>query len=180
MRNLTRNLLLSAAAGALMFTGQAMAQEDVTPPLEPREPMVTTTDTDTIGSDDEGIVGESDSAAIVAVERPVLQPGMGEISLEELDDMDIYSVGGEEIGEVEELIRRGGEVHAVMEINDSWFDWDDEEVLVPLHLFERTEDGLRLPITEEQANALEEYVDEVDDETLGDYRTVSEAYAGVD
>lgn len=168
MLGMNRTLLLGAAAGALLLGGQALAQTDATPPLEarPAAPAVTTpqgTSTDPAMTPD--TVGD-DRTAMASPQG--LQAGIADIDLDDLDDMDVYSAEGAEVGEIDELIRRNGEVFAVLEVDDGWFNWNDQEVLVPLHMFERTEQGLRLPLTEQQAKELREYSRMDGDERIND------------
>lgn len=94
---------------------------------------------------------------------PVLQGGSGQIdpgllalSVDDLDDRDVYGSDGKEIGEIERLVRSSGQIYAILDI-DEWFDLQDEDYMVPLSEFRMEGDRLTLPITEEQADALQEY-----------------------
>ncbi|PJK27795.1 hypothetical protein CVT23_20155 [Minwuia thermotolerans] len=82
----------------------------------------------------------------------------------ELEGANVLSVGGEEIGEIEEAIidGTGRVVGVVVEFGD-FFDLDDREVLMTLDELDYSPDGFVTDITEAEAEALIEWDREIDD-----------------
>jgi PRC-barrel domain len=124
--------LIAAATTLGLLAGPAFAQSTVTDPATPGGPPVL-----------QGTSNEIDA-------------GLLSMSLDDLEDRNVYGVDGNEIGEIEDVVRSGGDVYAVLDI-DQWFDLQDEDYMVPLTEFRLEGDRLTLPITQEQAEALQQY-----------------------
>lgn len=180
MLKMSRHLLLGAAAGALMFGGQALAQTEATPPLEPRttdstaaadrNTAGTVTGTGTGTADHMGATGHhGDTATATMTERREPSEALRAMRIEDLEDKEVQSAEGEDIGQIQRIVRHEGELKAVVALGGGWFNWGAEEVLVPLAMFEPAgDDALRLPLTEAQASALESYAEDVGERVEGD------------
>lgn len=83
------------------------------------------------------------------------------LSVDELEDMDIYTTDGEEIGEIEEVLaNQDGEIVAFTAEVGGWLDIGDKEVIVDASRLEVGEDGLVTALTEEQMEALPSWDDD--------------------
>lgn len=137
-----------------------------------------------VSDDGRSTVNERDDAASVgrveAGRRPV-DRSLLDVSPEWLRDRDVIGMEGEEIGDIEELVRpanaAGNETYAVVSIDNGWFE-AERRVLVPLDQFSISEDGgLRVEgLTEDTAEALTEYEDETAYGPLEGYETIGDAY----
>ena len=64
------------------------------------------------------------------------------LSVDDIEDMDVYDAAGEELGEVEEVLENSaGEVVAVsVDFDDDWLDFDDDERVVALDRLQLDDD----------------------------------------
>jgi hypothetical protein len=94
----------------------------------------------------------------------------------DLEDKDVYGADGQEVGEIDEVVRGNGQIYAVLEAGGNWLDMGEEKILVPISQFTLQGDKLTLPMTEQQATSLPKWQDgnnefaavEDDDQTLGE------------
>ena len=117
--------------------------------------------------------------------------GIMMMTVDDLEDQKVYGADGKEIGEIDEVVRpssangtpgttgsttAGATVFAVVQAGGNWFGLGSEKVLVPINQFTMEGDKLTLPMTDQQAKALQKWEDndfaEVDEE-----QTLSEAQA---
>lgn len=143
--------LIAAGTALCVLAGPAFAQGTVANPPAPGAPPV--------------LEGTSNA----------VDEGLLAMSLDDLEGRDVYGVDGNDIGEIERLVRSGNDVYAVLDI-DQWFDLEDEDYLVPLAEFRLQDDRLTLPITEEQADALQQYREDGGFAELDGNTTLGEAY----
>ena len=95
-------------------------------------------------------------AYIVALEKtPFYQYDM-----EQLTSADVYSVTGENIGSVNDVVVNGQDVFAVLEVG-GFLGLGDDEVPVPLSQLQVNGDNIVVPFTEEQLEEMPEYDPEV-------------------
>jgi sporulation protein YlmC with PRC-barrel domain len=180
MQTIARNTLLSSAAALMLMAGTAYGQTTLT-----EEPVLPGATEETVGAGETvlpGTVAEGEQAGAAALtlppERGQLREGVGELRTQDLEDMNVYSVGGEEVGEVEGLVRHNGDPHLVVSFGTGWFNWGGgDRVAIPVEHFERAQDGLIVQLTDAQAAALQEYVSQIDTEQMTEYETVGDAYA---
>ena len=107
--------------------------------------------------------------------------GIMTMTVDDLEDMTVYGADGQEIGEIEEVVRQsggstataGGNLFAVVQAGGNWFGLGSEQVLVPVNEFSMQGDRLILPMNEQQATALQKYQEDdnqfaevEDDQTL--------------
>ena len=120
--------------------------------------------------------GSSALAQTATTATQLVDPSILGMSVDKFEDMDVFGTDGKEIGEIDEVVRKGGSLYAIVEVDDGWFNLNEDEVAVPLDSF-RMEDGrLTLPITEAQAKALGKYVEkDYEDVSDGDYATLGDA-----
>jgi len=64
------------------------------------------------------------------------------LSVDDIEDMDVYDAAGEELGEVEEVLENSaGEIVAVsVDFDDDWLDFDDDERVVALDRLQLDDD----------------------------------------
>lgn len=135
----TRTLLAAAAVAALLSAAPATAQTVIAP----ADPATGGTATPAIGGAAAPVTGD-------------LDPALMDRRIEDLDDADVYGANGENIGEIEEIVRRDGQLYAILDA-DEFLDTSDRDFVVPLSHFRYVEDRLTLPMTEEQIDALQDY-----------------------
>jgi sporulation protein YlmC with PRC-barrel domain len=82
------------------------------------------------------------------------------LSVDELEDRDVYTADGEEIGEVEEVLgtTQGEPTALALEVG-GFLGIGEREVIVPLDQLAITEDRVVLDMTKEQIEALEDWDD---------------------
>jgi hypothetical protein len=109
--------------------------------------------------------------------------GIMTMTVDDLEDQKVYGADGNEIGEIEEVVRpssangtpgttgnttAGSTVFAVVQAGGNWFGLGSQKVLVPINEFSMEGDKLTLPMTEQQVTALQKWEDndfaEVDDD----------------
>jgi sporulation protein YlmC with PRC-barrel domain len=165
MQTIGRNTLLGGIAALVLAAGTAHGQ--------------TTTGETTLPGDTPAQTTTTGPAADLTLpaERGQLHEGVGELRTEDLEGMNVYSIEGQEIGEVEGLVLNEGAPHLVVSLGTGWFNWGGgDRVAIPAENFERSEDGLTVQLTDAQAAALEEYVSEIDPEQMTRYETIGDAY----
>lgn len=82
------------------------------------------------------------------------------LSVDEIDDMEIIGANGEEIGEVDEvLMTADGQITAVSAEVGGFLGIGETEVVFPLTQLSLRDDELVTPLTKEQVEALEEWID---------------------
>jgi hypothetical protein len=139
---------------SLLMTGVALAVLGGTPALAQTSQSTTTTTTRTVGS------------------------GIMAMKVEDLEDQKVYGADGNEIGEIDEVVRpssangtpgttgsttAGATVFAVVQAGGNWFGLGSEKVLVPINQFTMEGDKLTLPMTEQQVTALQKWDDNDND-----------------
>ena len=117
--------------------------------------------------------------------------GIMMMTVDDLEDQKVYGADGKEIGEIDEVVRpssangtpgttgsttAGATVFAVVQAGGNWFGLGSEKVLVPINQFTMEGDKLTLPMTEQQAKALEKWDDNDNDfAEVEDDQTLTEA-----
>lgn len=169
MQTIGRNTLLSGVAALILMAGTAYGQTTT-------EETVLPGDTATQSTTQSTTAGPAADLTLPA-ERGELREGVGELRTEDLDGMNVYSIEGEEIGEIEGLVQNEGDPHLIVSLGTGWFNWGGgDRVAIPVEHFERSQDGLTVQLTDAQAAALEEYVSEIDSEQMTRYETIGDAY----
>lgn len=80
------------------------------------------------------------------------------LSVDAIEDMDVYSADGERIGEVEEVLGSAqGKPSAVALEVGGFLGVGEREVIVPLDMLAMREDRMVLDMTKEQVDALENW-----------------------
>ncbi len=127
-----RNGILSAAALAALLAGAAGAAAQA-----------------------QGVTGELREAED---EDAVVQP-LGK-TVDEVEDMDVVGAGGEEVGEVEEVLADGTGQPAALAVEAGGFlGVGEKTVVMPIGEFRVQDDGLATSLTKEQLEALPEWDD---------------------
>ncbi|KJS41491.1 MAG: hypothetical protein VR70_04890 [Rhodospirillaceae bacterium BRH_c57] len=76
----------------------------------------------------------------------------------EVDDMKVYSVGGEQVGEIEDiLIDPRGNIAYVVEIEEGFLGMRDTEVIVPADRLMLEGDRFQSRMTEEELKSLQKW-----------------------
>ncbi|MEX2630370.1 MAG: PRC-barrel domain-containing protein [Tistlia sp.] len=100
------------------------------------------------------------SAVLVEVEDDARMVEAYGVSVGQLDDMDIYSAAGEEIGEVDEVLMDGdGNIVALVAEVGGFLGIGDKEVVLQLDQVQMRGDRLTVDMTEEQLEQLPEWKD---------------------
>lgn len=144
---MTKTLLGAAAALALLAGGPAFAQQGGS----------TTAPTTT-----------APATAAPSVTIVEIDPILMERRIDELEEMDVYSADGEEIGDVEEIVRRDGMLYAVIEAG-GFLGLGETELAIPLNHFRFQNERLTLPMTAAEFEAFEEYAE-------GDYEQIHDGF----
>jgi hypothetical protein len=123
---------LTAVGGllALLTVGPAMAQEAKMPSDKP--------------------VASTTPAA------GTLDPAVGKMTAKQLIGKDVYGSDGNDMAEIENLVRKGKEVYAVLDV-DHVADVSDKDAVIPLSKFHMTGDRLTVDMTKDQLNGLEKW-----------------------
>ncbi|MGQ9368105.1 PRC-barrel domain-containing protein [Azospirillum sp. ST 5-10] len=131
-----KTLLTAAATAALLSAAPALAQTT----LDPAAPTVAPS-----AAPSAGMAAGGD-----------LDPMLMQQRIDDLEDADVYGADGKEIGEIEEIVRRDGQLYAVFDA-DEFLDTSDRDFAIPLDHFRYVNERLTLPLTEEQVDALQEF-----------------------
>lgn len=146
-----------AAGTALLLAAGAVAAQ----PVLPSNPTTPTAPVERVSPD----------ARVGIVD---IDPRLNERRVDELKDMSVYSADGRDIGEIEQVVRRGGQLYAVMEAGGI-LGIGARELAVPLDRFRFQGDRLTLPMTKAEFEAMEDYASEeyerLDGGTVGGYRS---------
>lgn len=94
-----------------------------------------------------------------AVEDETLNVEPFNITVGDLDDMDVVNAQGDEIGEVEDVLMEGGEIAGVAVEVGGFLGIGDKTVVVPLDQLSLQGDDLVTNLTEEELEALPEWDD---------------------
>jgi len=106
----------------------------------------------------------------------LIDPAILGMSVDKFEDMDVFGTDGKEIGEIDEVVRKGGALYAVVDVDEGWFNLNEDEIAIPLDNFRMEGSHLTLPITEAQAKALGKYVEkDYEDLSDNDYATLGDA-----
>lgn len=125
-----KRTLIAAALPLALFAGPALAQQTAAPA---------------------GLVEVEDEAMVVEAYS---------LSVDELDDMDIYSAGGDKIGEVEDVLMDAeGKIVALTAEVGGFLGIGEKEVILQLDQVQRQGDRLTVNMTEEQLEQLPEWDD---------------------
>ena len=85
-----------------------------------------------------------------------LDPAVGKMTAKQLMGKDIYSRDGEDMAEIENIVQKGKEVYAVVDV-DHVMDVSDKDAVLPLSKFHMNGDRLTLDMTKDQLNGLEKW-----------------------
>jgi sporulation protein YlmC with PRC-barrel domain len=98
--------------------------------------------------------------ALIEVENEAMVVAPFQMTVDELDDLDVYGVGGEKIGEIEEvLMTPEGEIVAVAIEVGGFLGIGEKDVIVMLDQISMEGDRLVMDATEDQLAALPEWDD---------------------
>lgn len=81
------------------------------------------------------------------------------VTVGDLEDMDLLNASGEEIGEVEEVLMEGGQIAGIAVEAGGFLGIGDKTVVVPLDQVTVEGDDLMTNLTEEEIEALPEWED---------------------
>jgi len=85
-----------------------------------------------------------------------MDPAVGKMTAKQLMGKDIYGSDGEDMAEVENVVQKGNEVYAVVDV-DHVMDVSDKDAVVPLSKFHMKNDKLTLDMTKDQLDGLEKW-----------------------
>jgi hypothetical protein len=85
-----------------------------------------------------------------------LDPAVGKMTAKQLIGKDIYARDGEDMAEIENLVRKGKDVYAVVDV-DHVADVSDKDAVIPLSKFRMNGDKLTLDMTKDQLDGLEKW-----------------------
>lgn len=98
--------------------------------------------------------------AWVEIEDDTLMVAPMELSVDQIEDMDVYTADGEEIGEVEEVLGTAQDAATAIALEVGGFlGVGEREVIVPIDQVTLQEDRLVVDMTEEEIEALEDWDD---------------------
>jgi hypothetical protein len=119
--------------------------------------------------------------------------GVMAMTVDDLEDQKVYGADGKEIGEIDDVVRpssangtpgttgsttAGSTLFAVVQAGGNWLGMGSEKVLVPINQFSMEGDKLTLPMTDQQAKALQKWEDNDNDfAEVDEEQTLSEAQA---
>ena len=94
------------------------------------------------------------------IEDDALMVAPMSLSVDQIEDMDVYTSDGEEIGDVEEVLGTSqGEATALALEVGGFLGIGEREVIVPIDQLTMQEDRIVLDMTKEQIEALEDWAD---------------------
>jgi PRC-barrel domain len=103
---------------------------------------------------------KAEQQPLVEVENEALMVEHFNLSVDQLEDMDIHGAGGERIGEVDEiLMTQEGKITAVSVEVGGFLGIGDKEVVMELAQLRREGDALMADLTKEQVKALPSWDD---------------------
>jgi hypothetical protein len=85
-----------------------------------------------------------------------MDPAVGRMTAKQLVGKDIYGRDGEDMAEIENIVRKGKEVYAVVDV-DHVMDVGDKDAVVPLFKFRMNGDRLTLDMTKDELDGLEKW-----------------------
>jgi sporulation protein YlmC with PRC-barrel domain len=85
-----------------------------------------------------------------------MDPTVGKMTANQLMGKDIYGRDGEDMAEIENIVRKGKEVYAVVDV-DHVMDMSDKDAVVPLSKFRMNGDKLTLDMTKDELDGLEKW-----------------------
>jgi hypothetical protein len=85
-----------------------------------------------------------------------MDPAVGKMTAKQLMGKDIYGRDGEDMAEIENIVQKGKEVYAVVDV-DHVMDVSDKDAVVPLSKFRMNGDKLTLDMTKDELDGLEKW-----------------------
>jgi hypothetical protein len=85
-----------------------------------------------------------------------MDPAVGKMTAKQLMGKDIYGRDGEDMAEIENIVQKGKEVYAVVDV-DHVMDVGDKDAVVPLSKFRMNGDKLTLDMTKDELDGLEKW-----------------------
>ena len=85
-----------------------------------------------------------------------MDPAVGKMTAKQLMGKDIYGRDGEDMAEIENIVQKGKEVYAVVDV-DHVIDVSDKDAVVPLSKFRMNGDKLTLDMTKDELDGLEKW-----------------------
>jgi hypothetical protein len=85
-----------------------------------------------------------------------MDPAVGKMTAKQLMGKDIYGRDGEDMAEIENIVQKGKQVYAVVDV-DHVMDVSDKDAVIPLSKFRMNGDKLTLDMTKDQLNGLEKW-----------------------
>lgn len=156
-----RTLIAAAALPLFLLAGPALAQQTTGQTGADAE---ATTDQTTTG--DQGVTGGATTGAAVSAGRLVDVEDEAKVvevfdrRVDEVEDMDIYSATGDEVGEVEDLLMDDqGRIVALTADVGGFLGVGEREVVLQLDQVTLADDRLVVQMTEEELEQLPEWQD---------------------
>ena len=85
-----------------------------------------------------------------------VDPAVGKMTAKQLMGKDVYGRDGEDMAEVENIVQKGKEVYAVLDV-DHIMDVSDKDAVIPLSKFHMNGDKLTLDMTKDELDGLEKW-----------------------
>jgi hypothetical protein len=85
-----------------------------------------------------------------------IDPAVGKMTAKQLMGKDIYGRDGEDMAEIENVVQKGNEVFAVVDV-DHVMDVSDKDAVIPMSKFHMSGDRLTLDMTKDELNGLEKW-----------------------
>jgi hypothetical protein len=85
-----------------------------------------------------------------------MDPTVGKMTAKQLMGKDIYGRDGDDMAEIENIVQKGKEVYAVVDV-DHVMDVSDKDAVIPLSKFHMNGDKLTLDMTKDELNGLEKW-----------------------
>jgi hypothetical protein len=85
-----------------------------------------------------------------------VDPAVGKMTAKQLMGKDVYGRDGEDMAEVENIVQKGKEVYAVLDV-DHIMDVSDKDAVIPLSKFHMNGDKLTIDMNKDELNGLEKW-----------------------
>jgi len=85
-----------------------------------------------------------------------VDPAVGKMTAKQLMGKDVYGRDGEDMAEVENIVQKGKDVYAVLDV-DHIMDVSDKDAVIPLSKFHMNGDKLTIDMNKDELNGLEKW-----------------------
>ncbi|PWC91677.1 PRC-barrel domain-containing protein [Azospirillum sp. TSO5] len=111
--------------------------------------------TPALAASSDNSVTKSNNPTVAAVDDSV-DPALMKMHVDQLKGKDIYGAKGENMAEIEDVVRYNNKLYAVIDV-DHTVDVSDKDVVLPLNKLHMKGDKVTLNMTEQQLQGLEKW-----------------------